>query len=879
MRTLSHKNELVRLEKLRNFEILDTPSERTFDRIARMAARMFRVKMAAITLVDEYRAWQKATCGLRGPRDVFRDTSFCAHVILSDEVLVVQDATADARFAHLTAVTGESKIRFYAGAPLITDDGHRLGSLCILSREPRTFARADRRVLQDLAAIVMDEMTLRRVAGNLRTEVTGRKNNERTLAKQHRLLQRLSGSLEDGIRQRTIELTRANSSPNAEITRREQIERERFNLLNLIEESTDFIGLASLEGTAKYLNQAGRRLVGLDSLDSALTTSLLDYFLPEDHAFVGSTVLPALHARGHWEGDFRFRHFKTGRPVPVSWNVFYVRDLITGEPASLATIARDITERQRADAALREGEERFRHLVEQAGEAFFVCHLEGHIVDVNQEACGSLGYEREELLGMPIATIETTFDPAEALPRWQAWAPGAAISTRGIHRRKDGTTFPVEARVSSFRADGHRFMLALVRDVTERHRADIALTEAKEEAEKANRAKSEFLSRMSHELRTPLNAILGFGQILLGQAGDTTQKDCASHVVNAGNHLLDLINEVLDIARIEAGRVELSVEPVRVENLVAETLDLIRGQAQERRIVFEVNLHGCGSHHLMADRQRCKQVLLNLLSNAVKYSGEEARVEIECHAVRLRELRISVADMGPGIPADKLERLFVAFDRLGAEQSAIPGTGLGLALSKHLIEEMGGRIGVRSAPGEGSTFWLQLPRHRGPVRPGLAPLLPLLGAGPKEEPAAERAVSDAPAGCTVLCIEDNVSNLRLIEHLFAHLSHVQLLTAPSGLEGLALARRYQPDLILLDLHLPDLPGWEVLSQLQAGAGTRQVPVVAVSADATPDTVERLIKAGARAYLTKPLNIENFYELLPGLGLRPEREPAVRPALN
>ena len=274
--------------------------------------------------------------------------------------------------------------------------------------------------------------------------------------------------------------------------------------------------------------------------------------------------------------------------IPISWNIFYVRDPATGAPVSMATIARDITERQRAGAALRESEERFRHLVEQAGDAFFVCDLDGNIIDVNQAACESLGYRREELLGLPAGSVDPTFDPAVVLPRWRAWKPGHAESLRSLHRRKDGATFPVEARVSVIHTDGRRYILALVRDVTARHHAETALQQAKEEAEQANRAKSEFLSRMSHELRTPLNAILGFGKILFGQVAEPTQKDCAAQVVNAGLHLLGLINEVLDIARIETGRVELSVEPIRVEDLVAETLDLIRPQAQERGITFDV---------------------------------------------------------------------------------------------------------------------------------------------------------------------------------------------------------------------------------------------------------------------------------------------------
>ena len=860
------KHETARLERLRGFEILDTPPERTFNSMARLTARMFGVPIAAVSFVDEHRRWHKASCGLRRHKEVFREVSFCSHAILSDEVMVVGDARLDPRFAHFPTVVAEAGVRFYAGAPLKTADGFRLGTLCVMDRQPRAFSKADRKTLADLAAIVVDELTLRRVAGHLHTEVDGRKRNEKMLTKQHRLLQRLSASLEDGIQQRTAELTRVNDSLRAEISQREQIERDRLNLLGLVEESPDFIGLATLDAVPQYVNRAGRRLVGLESMEEALRTKIFDYFCPEDQSFVRDTVMTGLRATGQWEGDIPFRHFKTGALIPASWNIFYVRDPATGAPVSMAAIARDITERQRAGAALRESEERFRHLVEQAGDAFFVCDLDGVIIDVNRAACESLGYGREELLGLSAASVDTTTDLAEALPRWRTWKTGHAESIRTVHRRKDGTMFPVEARISTIHTDGRRYILALVRDVTERHHAEAALQQAKEEAEKANRAKSEFLSRMSHELRTPLNAILGFGRILLTRAADAAQMDCAGQVVHAGHHLLGLIDEVLDIARIETGRVELSPEHIRVENLVAETLDLIRPQAHERGITFEVSLSGCDGCHLLADRKRCKQVLLNLLSNAVKYSPEAGCVRIECWPARSRELRICVIDKGPGITADKIERLFVPFDRLGAERSAVPGTGLGLTLSKYLAEAMGGSVGVKSTPGAGSTFWLQLPKPREVLDPGLAPRLPLPGSGRGAVPGA---VAGGPAGaavCTVLYIEDNDSNRSLMEHLLSPLPQVRLLTARSGDEGLRLAQRGQPHLVLLDLHLPDRPGWEVLARLRSGQRTRRIPVVALSADATPNTMERLIKAGARAYLTKPLNIDAFYQLLSSLGL-------------
>jgi len=389
--------------------------------------------------------------------------------------------------------------------------------------------------------------------------------------------------------------------------------------------------------------------------------------------------------------------------------------------------------------------------------------------------------------------------------------------------------------------------------VTKLRASQTALVAARDEAEQASAAKNEFLSRMSHELRTPLNAILGFGQLLETDEGLTpAQSEDVGHILRAGRHLLDLINEVLDIARIEGGGLALSLEPVGVNDVVSETLDLVGPLAAAERVELPTDLSESCRLHVRADRQRLKQVLLNLLVNAVKYNRPGGSVAVSCEPVGADRMRVSVTDTGPGIPAERADHLFTPFDRLGAEQSDIEGTGLGLALAKRLVEAMEGTIGFTTAPGAGTTFWVDLPRAETP-------------AGPHVEQALARVESHDGdgdgVGRTVLYVEDNLSNLRLVEQILSRRPHVGVLAAMQGTLGLAMARDHRPDAILLDLNLPDMGGMEVLARLREHPHTRDTPVVVISADATPGQVERLLAAGAHRYLTKPFDVREFLEVL------------------
>ncbi|MBD8532862.1 MULTISPECIES: ATP-binding protein [unclassified Massilia] len=382
--------------------------------------------------------------------------------------------------------------------------------------------------------------------------------------------------------------------------------------------------------------------------------------------------------------------------------------------------------------------------------------------------------------------------------------------------------------------------------------ANAELANAIDEARKANQAKSAFLSSMSHELRTPLNAILGFAQILTSQSLPTSEaqkKEFASHILKSGRHLLTLINEILDLAKVESGTITLSMEPVALGEILDECQSMIEPLAAARgiRMLFPQQVGAV----LLADRTRLKQVLLNLLSNAIKYNRDAGAVVLDCAQAGPNRLRISIQDTGMGLRPEQVDNLFQPFNRLGQEAGAQEGTGIGLVVTRRLVELMDGTIDVSSSPGVGSVFTIELGTT--------APLTTNANAGVQREAAAATGASDASH--LLLYVEDNPANLKLVEEIVRFRPDLRLLAAGDGPLGLSLARAHHPEIILMDVNLPGMSGLEVLAQLQREPATKDIPVIALTANAMPRDVERGIAAGFFRYLTKPIDIDQFNEVI------------------
>ena len=505
--------------------------------------------------------------------------------------------------------------------------------------------------------------------------------------------------------------------------------------------------------------------------------------------------------------------------------------------------------------------------LENVGEGVCTINTEGRISFINPEGARLLGSDRESLLQLAFKHF-AVLPPNLAEQNLERCLVVESISQHEILRTDDLSlrpnnkpAFPVSLTAVPLVDRGQVHGAVIVfRDITETKAREAALTQAREAAEQANRAKSMFLSNMSHELRTPLNSILGFAQILEQSRKEPLnprQLEHIRHIIKSGQHLLQLLNDILDLSRIEVGALSVSVEAVAVGPLVHDALNVIHNMAQARGI--ELSLQPAILNHLPkinADYTRVKQVLINLLSNAIKYNREHGKITVKI-VPQNTFLAFHIIDTGHGIPLHRQHELFKPFSRLGYETTAVDGTGVGLAITRRLIELLQGRMGFDSVPEQGSDFWFELP-----ICPEENDLAQTSAQTVTSE--AEPSVLSSPptiTALTILYIEDNPTNLALMKSIFSDNTDYQLLCADHPYVGLELAFTENPDIILLDINLPDMDGFATLKVLQSDPRTQKIPVIALSADAMETAVERGNQAGFFAYLTKPIAFNRLFETL------------------
>jgi PAS domain S-box-containing protein len=653
-------------------------------------------------------------------------------------------------------------------------------------------------------------------------------------------------------------------------------------LQNAILNSANFSSIATDErGVIQLFNVGAERMLGYTALEVVDKITPADISDPRE-VIARARALSVELATPITPG-FEALVFKASRGIEDIYELTYIRKDGSRFPAVVSVtalrddpggiigyllIGTDNTARKQVEAEqklldqrLRDQQFYTRSLIESNIDALMTTDPAGIITDVNKQMEALTGCTRDELIGAPFKNYFTDPDRAEAGIR-QVLTGIKVTDYELTARARDGKETVVSYNATTFHDRDRKLqgVFAAARDVTERKRFEqrqqednVELERARAAAEKANLAKSDFLSSMSHELRSPLNAILGFAQLMISDTPPPTAAQIASidPILHAGWYLLELINEILDLAQIESGKLALSLEPTSLPEVMLECQAMIEPQGQKRGIAMTFPRIG-DAYYVDADRTRLKQVIINLLSNAIKYNRAKGTVAVDCSRIAPGRVRISVRDTGAGLPPEMVTQLFQSFNRLGRESTAEEGTGIGLVMSKRLVELMGGEIGVESTVGVGSVFWFELN----------AASAPSLSVDAVETPATPApALRNGAPPQTLLYVEDNPANLKLVEQLIARRPDMRLLSAKDGNTGIQLARAHCPEVILMDINLPGISGIDALKLLREDSLTAHIPVVALSANAMPRDIEKGLASGFFRYLTKPIRVAEFMETL------------------
>lgn len=853
---LKPDNEAQRLAHLYELGLLDTERDQGFDRLTQLAQQIFQVPTALVSLVDRDRQWFKSVQGL-DICETDRDISFCTHAIYQSKPLVVENTLEDERFRANPLVTGKEQLRFYAGVPLSIEQNLFLGTLCLLDTRPRSFSADDLERLQLLGHQVEELIRLhqerRRLVSEKRQVSVGRARYQAIVDSAAAGIVRIN---EQGL---ILEINPF--ALNFLGYQKEELLGQKVN--KLMPQSWAVEHDSYLEN---YLVTGQQQIIGKGREVEALSKSgqLLPIHLAvseiateeaEERQFIGilsdlSEVRAAREAEKQEQRLLEVLHRgMTDYQALISQNRLWaflmdaLKDLTGSDYAFIGEVLEPDGQKALKLHAITDlsWSPESRELMQKL--------VEGDMLLSNPDTLIGRVFSRGQRIlnnHMDSATRASYLPPGHPVLTRYLGIPiidqGEVIGMYAIANAPQDYTEDLAEWLEPFTATC-ALLIRLYRQLQERESINQQLRSARDEAEQASKAKSDFLSSMSHELRTPMNAILGFAQLLQSGKHPLTDRQHrqAQQIYKSGQHLLTLINDVLDLAKIEAGRINVSLEPLAFSDVLADALVGLQPIADQYAVTLHQEGEGC-SEWVVGDFTRCKQVLINLITNAIKYNTEQGQVKVRCRQQKTH-LRIEIEDTGIGLSDEQQQQLFQPFNRLGAENSSIEGTGVGLALTRQLIEVMEGEIGVESQLGQGSCFWFTLPLTSAQV--------------PHEADPSDTL--QQPARFQLLYVEDNPANQRLLQAFCNEHSDYRLEIAPSAEVALELAASLQPDVILMDMDLPGLSGIQAKKMLARNPLTRELPVVAVTASDAYD--KEWAAAGFVHWMKKPVDLSQLKALL------------------
>jgi PAS domain S-box-containing protein len=800
------KNETARLASLHSLKVLDTAAEERFDRITRLASNIFKVPIALISLVDAERVWFKSGRGVEAT-ETPRSNAFCEYTIRGENTFIVPNAIEDSRFADHPLVVGKAGIRFYTGQPLVGPGGHNIGTLCLIDHQPRGFSEEDQEILRDLAAIAQNELS--------RLDL-----NQLFLEKQQK---------EEALQQSQAQL------------------RSVIGNAPLILFTLDQNGVVTLaEGKSlAAINRKPNEVVGLSIYK--LYKHIPEIIQAVNRALDGETISNLLEVNG------------------LAFKCWYapLRNSRTEQPAGVIGVAYDITELKQIERDLRAERDFALQVMNTMGQGLIIVNTQGAFEFVNPAYAAMLDYKPEELIGKTVFDVTRSEDQETLKQALLLRAAGKTSSYETRLQRVDGSTIDVTSTGVPNRRNGeYAGSIAVVTDLTERKRIEENLELARDQAMEASRLKSEFLATVSHEIRTPMTGIIGMSELLLDTPLDHEQREFVTVVYESGQALLTIINDILDLSKIEAGKLLLENTDFKLASVVNSAVEVLTPKARAKNLALYVAIHPAVPTYLYGDAGRLRQVLLNLLSNAIKFTRQgyvsiEVGLDNVCCCDFEVALRFVVSDSGMGIPMTLQQRLFRPFSQAdGSNTRHYGGTGLGLVISKKLVTLMGGEIGVQSEEGMGATFWFTAR-----FTPANIPDQIAIKACTCQLPARPPKIL---ADKRLLLVDDDEDCGQLLKLQVSKLGY-KLQTATNGQMALKaiIQGRSNYDLILMDCMMPGIDGFmttHAIRQHEQASG-KHIPIIALTANAMPNDREKCLDAGMDDYLSKPVTLPELASMI------------------